>query len=285
MAEKKEEVKDSSYKVVGKTKASTTKKEEKVKGKVIIEEKAQKQMQKEKEENKEDAKKSNNILIIAVVIVIAIIVIIAVMFGGKISSKAILDKEIKDLFSGKTSAENIEIRTTGDYAIIEKAIKEYYKNIVDTQKEFMEKIEDDKIQTMLTIENYQKDGPEFKESKEYINSAKTGFNEVADKLAELISTEVIMAQIEDKNLNDTYTKLYKSYFFEGEDLGEQFEEIYTEIDDTKTLMNNLYDTELKILNFLSDNKTHWKVEGAKISFDSTSLLAQYNTLKVQLSLK
>lgn len=281
----KEELKnESDYKVVGKTKGSMAKKETKVSGKVTIGEKAQKQLNPEKKENKKEGKSKTKFIILAVVLAVILLVIISLAsFGGRIANKVKLDKEMYDLFSGNVSIDNIEIKTTGDFAVVETAIKEYYKKVSDTQKQLMEIIQDEKIQNMLSIENYQADGPEFASSKEYINTSKTSLNQKADELAGYFSMEAIMAQIEDKKLGNYYVELYKKYFFNGEDLSEDFKQVYDEIDGTKTLMNNLYDNELKILNFLSENKNHWKIDGTKISFDSSAILAQYNSLKVQLN--
>lgn len=282
--EKEETKKENNYKVVGKTKGNTSKKDTKVEGKVTIGEKAQKQLNPEKKENKKEGKSKTKFIILAVVLAVILLVIISLAsFGGRIANKVKLDKEMYDLFSGNVSIDNIEIKTTGDFAVVETAIKEYYKKVSDTQKQLMEIIQDEKIQNMLSIENYQADGPEFASSKEYINTSKTSLNQKADELAGYFSMEAIMAQIEDKKLGNYYVELYKKYFFNGEDLSEDFKQVYDEIDGTKTLMNNLYDNELKILNFLSENKNHWKIDGTKISFDSSAILAQYNSLKVQLN--
>lgn len=282
--EKKEEVKESNYKVVGSTKADTSNKEEKVKGKVTIEEKAKNQMN--KGDNKTEKKSNKTIIIIAIILIIVVGVIAVIgMFGSKVLNKMKLDREMNELFSGNLTEENMDIKTTGDYAVIETAIKEYYKEVTNTQNELMKKIEDERVQNMLSIENYQSDGPEFTASKEYINTIKGEFNALADKIVGLMNSEVIMAQIEDKNLNEYYTNLYKDYFFSGEDLTPVFDDVNKEIEDTKEVMNNLYDNEIKILDFLSENKSHWEIQGSRISFDSSALLAQYNSLKVKLSIQ
>lgn len=259
------------------------KKETKVEGKVTIGDKAKKKLNPEKK----DGKNKTKFIIIGVVVVAIIIIIVAVAsFGGRIANQVKLDQEMIALFDGTLSEDNMNIKTTGKFAVVEEAIKDYYKKTMDAQDKLMEIIQDEKIQNMLSVENYQEDGPEFATSKEYINNAKTSLNEVADELAGYFNMETIMAQIEDKNLSDYYVELYKKYFFNGEeDLSNEFKVVYDEMEATKNLMNNLYDNELKILDFLTENKSHWKVDGGKVVFDSSSILAQYNSLKVQLSIQ
>lgn len=281
--ENEKEVKDSSYKVVGKTKSTSKKSESKPIGKVTIEEKAQKQISQSKNEHEKEEKKNKktSMIIIPVIVAIAIIVTIVVaLSGSKISNKIKLDKEIKNVFEGNISD---EIKTTGDYAVVESAIKEYHKQFLDSQNKFMDIIADEKIQDMLSVQNCEEDGPEFTKSKEYIQNSKKEFNDLTDTLVNLLNEQAIMSKIEDKNLSDYYINLYKSYFFAGSNLAQVYESVYTEIDATKSLMNSLYDNELKILNFLTENKNHWKVENSQVKFDSPSVSAQYKTLLVQLS--
>ena len=135
------------------------------------------------------------------------------------------------------------------------------------------------LQSILTTENYEQDGPEFTESINYINTAKGEFNNIADELLNLLSTENIEARIQDKDIGDYYKDLYKGYFIDNNDLSTTFQETYQDTVDDKTLMNNLYDNEIKILNFLTENKEHWEVLDNKLTFDDQELANTFNEMK------
>lgn len=290
--EQKDKVKDNSYKVVGKTKVKKeSKKEDKVKGKVTIEDKAKKQLEKEKEKfSKEDKtvidnKKVNKVLLTILLLLAIVVIIIGILYGGRVINKAKLDNEINSLASKSIENDdfsNIEINTSGEYAVIEKCIKEFYSEYSGLKKDFMNKINDEKIQNMLGIENYKKDGPEFEESLAYIASAKEEFNRIAEEISNMLTKQSIMGRIESENLDSYYTNLYASYFLDGDNLIEDLQTSYQDVQDATVLMNNLYDNETKILNFLVINKNNWEILDDKLTFNSATLSAEYNTLKTQL---
>ncbi len=305
MADKEPKEKNNEYKVVGKTKTEKRpKKEEKIKGEVIIEEKAQKQIEKERLKEKEQKenenqlkregskgtkvakkKKVNKVLLTILLILAIIVIIVGILYGGRIINKAKLDNEIEMLSSKSIENDdfsNIELQTSGDYAIVEKAIKEFYSEYSMLRKDFLNQINDEKIQNMLTIENYKNDGPNFEESLNYIKTAQEEFNQTAENLENLLTEENIMARIENQNLSSYYINLYKNYFFEGDNLAVDLQKSYQDTVDAKELMNNLYNNETKILNFLVENNENWEIVNDKLTFDSAALSAEYNTLKTQL---
>ena len=47
-------------------------------------------------------------------------------------------------------------------------------------------------------------------------------------------------------------------------------------------MNNLYDNEIEILSFLTENKEHWEVLDNKLTFDDQELANTFNNMKSNL---
>lgn len=255
------------------------------KDKVIIEKKAKKQLERESKTVENKKQKVNKVLLTIVLVLAIIVIIIGIVYGGKILNKAKLDNEINELSSKSIENDdfsNISIQTSGQYAIVEKAIKEFYNEYSSLRKEFMAKINDEKIQKMLSIENYQNDGPEFQESLQYIKETQEDFNKIAENLENILTSESIMGRVENQNLSSYYINLYKNYFFEGDNLIEDLQKSYQDVTDAKKLMNNLYNNETKILNFLIEHKENWTILDNKLTFDTASLSAEYNTLKTQL---
>ena len=232
-----------------------------------------------------DGNKLNKVILTILLILVIFVVAIGIIYGGRIINKAKLDRELENLVSKDISSidlSNTAPVTSGEFAVVEETVKEFFKEYSDLRQQFMEKVNDSQLQSILTTENYEQDGPEFTESINYINTAKGEFNNIADELLHLLSTENIEARIKDKDIGDYYKDLYKGYFIDNNDLSTTFQETYQDTVDDKTLMNNLYDNEIKILNFLTENKAHWEVLDNKLTFDNQELTNTFNEMKSNL---
>ena len=232
-----------------------------------------------------DGNKLNKVILTILLILVIFVVAIGIIYGGRIINKAKLDRELENLVSKDISSvdlSNTAPVTSGEFAVVEQTVKEFFKEYSDLRQQFMEKVNDSQLQSILTTENYEQDGPEFTESINYINTTKEEFNNIADELLHLLSTENIEARIKDKDIGDYYKDLYKGYFIDNNDLSTTFQETYQDTVDDKTLMNNLYDNEIKILNFLTENKAHWEVLDNKLTFDDQELANTFNNMKSNL---
>lgn len=232
-----------------------------------------------------DGNKLNKVILTILLILVIFVVAIGIIYGGRIINKAKLDRELENLVSKDISSvdlSNTAPVTSGEFAVVEQTVKEFFKEYSDLRQQFMEKVNDSQLQSILTTENYEQDGPEFTESINYINTAKGEFNNIADELLHLLSTENIEARIKDKDIGDYYKDLYKGYFIDNNDLSTTFQETYQDTVDDKTLMNNLYDNEIKILNFSTENKAHWEVLDNKLTFDDQELANTFNDMKSNL---
>lgn len=255
------------------------KKDENVKGSVTIGDKAKKKM----ENNKKASSKPNKNIIIAIVAVVVVVIALVIMLGARATNKLKLDQELAGIFRGEIKINDTEPKTTGDFGKVEQAVKEYFKEYTELQEKITTRIEDEKIQKMLTTENYEQDGPEFTESKNYIEQQKQELTNEIERLKSLTSEEGIMAKIEEKKVGSYYVNLYKDYFFAGQDLSKEFKAVCDELDLSKQIMDTLYDNEIKILNFLTENKDHWKIQNSRVAFDNSAILAQYNSLRAQFN--
>ena len=242
--------------------------------------------EKSKEEDKADNKakdKINKVILTILLILVILVIAIGIVFGGRIINKVKLDRELGNLADKETSSDsNITLVTSGEFGVVEQKIKEYYDEYLDLRNQFMDKVNDEKLEDILQTENYNTDGPEFTESVNYLNTSKEEFNNIADKLLDLLSKENIVSRIENESIGDYYKDLYKGYFSEGDRLADTFQESYQDIKDVQSLMNNLYDNEIKILNFLTENAEHWEVLDDKLTFNDDALSEEYNNMKENL---
>lgn len=83
-----------------------------------------------------------------------------------------------------------------------------------------------------------------------------------------------MSYINNKNLDSYYIDFYKDEFVKNIKTNKNDKTIENSINDVISL---LQESE-KVINFLIDNKSSWKIDGENISFNSNILSNQYNEL-------
>lgn len=222
-------------------------------------------------------------IIIAVVVIVALIV--GVLGYMVISDMGQEDKlktelsEINDLANAETiDMDEINKRldrtvTTGDYAKVEDAFKSYLKDSFDNSIEIANLINDEKITTLLTADNYKTDGKDFTESKNYISTTRKKLEECKEKYSEYMTKEKAMSYIEDKGLDSYYVDLYEQEF-----VGDMDSVKDTTVEDSIDEIISLLDTSEKALNLLSNNQNAWNVEGDNIVFSNDSIGNQYDEL-------
>lgn len=227
----------------------------------------------------------------AIIAIVAVVVVVLLGVGGFFITKdmrqeKLLIEEVSRISSMDATKDNFDdlpIKTTGDYAVVEKAVKSYLKEFSDVLKSTMEVMQDEKIAQLLSGENIKNDGPEFVQTKEYINSAKARFNENVTKLISMCDEETMMENIRKENLDSKYEELYKNLMFD-EDVKKDLKASQTQMEAASKQVNNVFDTQLEIVDFLNKNKGKWEVNSSnQVVFSTQSLVTQYNILVRKLS--
>ena len=225
------------------------------------------------------------ILIIFAIIAVILIGLILYFVVSDLQQEEKLKSELNEL-SQLSNAENIDmdkineklntIVTKDDYAIVEKAFKDYLSDSFENSLEIANILKDEKITQSLTPENYKNDGPEFTNTKEYLTQTIEQLEYCKNKYNEFLTDEKAMSYINDKNLDDYYINLYK-------------DEIVGDLSNTdKTVENSIneviamLDKSENIIDFLVENKNHWEIEKDNIVFDDTDLSREYDDLISQL---
>ena len=166
-----------------------------------------------------------------------------------------------------------EVISTGDYAIVEKAAKDYIKDLYEVTTNIASIISDDKIMTLTTYENFENDGPDFTESKKYIEETKENLENYKNLYAELYTEEKELSYLS-KQLDEYYIDFYLNYLIGNQDNQEDIANI-------ETIINILSASE-NVIDFLIDNKDAWKLNNNMISFNSEELSNQYNDLILKI---
>ena len=225
-------------------------------------------------------------------VIIAIVLVIAIGIGilvvNDFRQEDILRQEMLE-FENLTRAENIdldqidqrirELKTTGDYGVLEKAMKDYLADVVNVSVDIANILNDERIVNALTPENYQEDGPDFVQTKQFLEEAKTNLEQYKSEVLQLLTNEGAMSYIENKNLDDYYIDLYKEIALsEDTALEEDNAEIEASLDEATRIL----DIESQVINLLSENQNSWEIDEDTIVFNNATLQNQYNDLVGQI---
>lgn len=190
-----------------------------------------------------------------------------------------LKKEVKELEKLDVTKDNFDrrIKTSGDYALVEKTIKNYLKDYSKGVKEVKETMNDSKLTKILSYDNYSSDGYEFTESFKYLTSKKEEFNKEIDSLIEKSSEEYINKYIDKKIKDKYYNKLGKELMITDKRMSNLSETKKT-LEDIKTKVNKIIDTSNEVLVLIRDNKDNCVLEDGQIKFKSKAVFDKYNEL-------
>ena len=226
--------------------------------------------------------KKKILIVLLIIIVIALVGVGYFVFTDMMQEDK-LKTELSEL-NDLVNAENINMDavneklnrriTTGDYEKVEDAYKSYLRDNFDNSIQIANILNDEKITTLLTVENYESDGKDFTESKEYITNTRETLEECKAKYTEFLTEEKAMSYINDKGLDSYYTDLYKNEFIGDMSTAAQDTTVQTSIDEVITILN----TSEEVLNLLSENLNNWEIDEENISFNNESLSNQYDEL-------
>lgn len=196
----------------------------------------------------------------------------------------LLKKEITSLSKLDISVDKInkDSKTYFKYRIVENTIKDFLNDYSYKINEVYDFVDDDKLIKILSYDNYLNDGPEFNDSKHYLVDRKIKFNNIINELEKILEEDNIKKLIRNKITNEYYITLYDEMIFSDE-FNEQFENNRIFLKELRDKYNNIYDTSLEVLNFLSLYKDSWKLENGEIKFINNDLLNYYNNLISKIS--
>lgn len=224
----------------------------------------------------------NKKVIIGVIIAIVVLVVIAVGAFGyyRIQQENLLIEEVNAIVSSNILEDEIDmtIKSKGNYAKVEKTIKEYLNEYVSKVKKAEEIYMNKEVINALSAENCESDGPEFTKTKETVKTAKETANNYVNDLTNYLEKDTMLARIEEQNLSQYYVDLYAKLMYDDEetmkDLQEAKEEMIESNDDYVEMLGKIEEA----MNLLSENKDSWKLNNGRIEFTSISLLTKYNNI-------
>lgn len=228
------------------------------------------------------------ILIIGGIVLAIVIAIVAFFIVSDYQQREKLRTEFSEITELVDDGTNIDMDkinkrlektvANGNWEVVEKAGKQYLADSLKTITDMAEIFNDERIGTILTASNYETDGPDFVQTKAYISEMKEKLENCKNTYKAFFTEEKIMSYIEDKNLGDNYKNFYRN-----EIIGEIDDEANDKtVEESVDQVINLLNSAENIINFLSENKSSWRISNNRIVFTANGLADRYNELISEL---
>lgn len=219
-------------------------------------------------------------IIIVVILIIGLIVASYLYSDFNKKQLNLLTDETNTILKNDILTEgiNLEIKSEKNYAIVEKAIKEYLlklKNIYSNIDETYNQINPNDIFSAKNMED-----KNFEEVDAILaNYKEKGKNSISE-YKELTKEENISKNIKDKNITsrtDYYIDLYNTVML-SDVMKEKYASIENEIERKKDELNNKIEKLGKIEDFLKENNKYWSIKDDKIQFNNVNKMTEYYNL-------
>lgn len=166
---------------------------------------------------------------------------------------------------------------SNQYLDVENNIEKFLKSFSKQASKVISYGEDSKLEKLLSVDNYSKDGPEFLDSIFYIEEKKSSFEQDMNILLLYFEKSYIPDYISDCNLSSYYKKLFNQAMFD-EGIYDNLVSLKEKFLDSSSYINQVYQGSLDVLEFLRTHSNDWKIEGDEIQFSTEELVNQYQDL-------
>ncbi len=226
-----------------------------------------------------------------IAIIILIILIIAIVgfnfafseFNNKQTN--ILTEETNKILQSDITKENIDfnIKTERNYAVVEKAIKEYISELKNIYKEISEIDENINPNNIFSAQNMQ--DKELKAIDEIITDYNDKIQEITDELEDLLKEDKIKENITKREISqrkEYYINLYNTIMF-SDVMKTQYRNLESEIKTEKSKLTDKVKQIEKTNEFLKKNSDSWTIKNDKIQFTNLIRMTEYYNLLNKLA--
>lgn len=162
--------------------------------------------------------------------------------------------------------------TSGDFVVVEKAVKNYFKDFVDETRKLINIYSDESVENLFTIDNFKEDGKDFVETLVTLRTLENKVDTINETLEKLFSYDKIMTYI------DSADSYYKDYYKELMIDSDTYDILKKDISEARDIYVSLINDMKNIFKFLSKNKDKWNIEDDTIVFENDEYLDKYNEL-------
>ena len=215
------------------------------------------------------------VIAILVIGVIAFFVISDLQQEAKFNDEMLALEEITntdELDFDAIYAKTDVIVTKGDYGVVEEAIKNYIKDTSSIAEKIIDTMNSEEFGTILTIENFEEDGKEFTESKEFITTTRETLEQCKEEYEQQFSEEKMMSYINDKGLDEYYVELYKNEIATVSE--EDNQTVQESIDQVIDLLDKVEDA----IDYLIENEDDWNIINGSLMFLDQDKLDEYQEI-------
>ena len=222
-------------------------------------------------------------LTIGIILTLSSIFVIAAIFFGSVIFYSV-NQELKiennlseidylvnyDMFDPRIDDLLNNYVSSGDYLVVEKATKEYLKDILYYARRIDELNDNEEFIMVLSMENFYSDMPEFNDSLRIISDVSLEITDIQENFVNLLQENVVLSYLND-NIFSYYKDYYKELIFDADSIEDDALTIEANLDFVLSVLD-LYE---EFYTFLSDNKDDWIVDGEYIYFSNTDLEEEY----------
>ena len=230
-------------------------------------------------------KKMTIAIIILIILIIAIVGFNFVFSEFNNKQTNILTEETNKILQSDITKENIDfnIKTERNYAVVEKAIKEYISELKNIYKEISETDENINPNNIFSEQNMQ--DKELKAIDEIIADYNDKIQETTDELEDLLKEDKIKENITKREISprqEYYINLYNTIMF-SDVMKTQYSNLESEIKTEKSKLTDKVKQIEKINEFLKKNSDSWTIKDDKIQFTNLIRMTEYYNLLNKLA--
>lgn len=222
-------------------------------------------------------------LTIGIILTLSSIFVIAAIFFGSVIFYSV-NQELKiendlseidylvnyDMFDPRINDLLNNYVSSGNYLVVEKATKEYLKDILYYARRIDELNDNEEFIMVLSMENFYSDMPEFNDSLRIIADVSLEITDIQENFVNLLQEDVVLSYLDD-NIFSYYKDYYKDLIFDADSIEDDALTVESNLDFVLSVLD-LYE---EFYTFLSDNKDDWTVDGEYIYFSNTDLEEEY----------
>lgn len=223
--------------------------------------------------------RQRKLLLFSCFILIDVLLIGGIVLLREVTLQNILNNEVNALVELDLSKDryNSKVESNGDYALVEKAIKDYLDAYAIKVQGVNDAMHNTKLNSLLLVSNISEDGPLFEESLSYIESYQVNFNADVDNLVVYLEKNDMNNYIYKYTADKKIIKLYKDLVKENK-FKEQLNKNEAKLILNRIDTNSHIDAVRDVITFLRDNNGNYQVVSGEVKFNDTSLFAEYRRL-------
>ena len=173
--------------------------------------------------------------------------------------------------------EKEKVHVFGSYRKLENEIYDYILNFQKQYSKVLDYANDKELVSILAVNNYLQDGPDFIKSNQYIEKVRSDFDLDMERLLSFCSEEGLNSYVNSLNLSNSKKQLFIDVVMESGllDNFKSYKDIFLE---SENHMNEVFNSVISTLAFLKNNQDKWKIEDGEIQFSTEDLVNKYNSL-------